>query len=527
MKRIVPYISIFIFSIIVLLFQNCGQNINLNAVTALPSTPLFASTSLKAELCPYTDTTLTYEAKTIFIVDMSLSNILLDNLLYEQCAYYGGPPFYSKYTQPSPINSTDFNGARFDILEDLIQTIGSDQSKDLSIMGFHDYAFFGPGVESCMGDFVNKAHALQEIEYLRQLQHQDTLYDGSCVTQNPYNLKATSYLSALGCLKEKIEYSAYAGASNKKSFYNVIFLTDGKPSDTNPTYEIPSKLQSLLNDLQSEMLGFKLYPIYYGELGGEEEVSAKAILDTMAHIVDPSINTLVTNDLPVIKQYLLDNLGSQTNVLYQLKNFHIFNLNSINKKGRLFVDSNMNGVPDSEDTSVDTIRSIFDSFEDNPNEDKDPLPSFIEKIKGLRVDLNDYTLDKDQDGLSNGRELLEGRDILSQEQNFPTPSQYINQQTIQYGTSNMCESGAQQIHWNIHNVQRVEGSLGFQDPNPKNGIDFSYNAGENLLMLYFVAEPTNVPGAKSKMFMSLIPVKIDAPISLKINIDNFHLIGEF
>lgn len=523
--------SFLVFALLlnVVLYQNCGQDVSLTAPKKiLPVEPLAVKT-VSASICPSTEASTSVNSKVIFIVDMSLSNL-------------GGklPPEYIQITDLPPVSgwqhtlagretATDWDGLRFTILDNLINSVGLDNYKNISVIGFHDATVFGPGLESCQSDFLNKPNALSAVQNLRSLQQQD-INTPTQVTLNqnsPFNLKGTRYKVALDCLRDKIEFDIIAGENNERSFYNIIFLTDGKPEDGDNN-DFPGDILELRNLAGSDILGMKVYPVYYGPQGGDEEVAAVGMLNPIAHALDPSINTIVTDNITSLEETLLSQLSSTLQINYTLKNFAAVNLTSVNVKGRLYKDSNMNGVSDIDELSgAESIREIYDSFASSINQDRDTIPSFIEKIKRLRVDLRDDLLDLDLDGKSNVLELITGRDLLSHEGDFPTPSEYLMQARSYEDLANMCSSNRPMYKFDLDQIPFVNGTEGFTDPSPSSSLDFSYVAGENLILLYFIAEPLNAPGLRPKFFKALVRIKEQDLNRIQVNSNAFTSMGEF
>lgn len=519
------FIAAVVFFALPFLFQNCSD-VSVNSMPSLPPPPVEVPLgSMTANVCSPSETTVTYNSKIIFIVDMSLSNLGGRNEP-EPCMISSIPLISGWYHSLGPQSGAyDYNGIRFQILRDFSTTLGTDAVKNLSIMGFHDSSVFGLGLESCQSEFLNKSDALTAINYLNTLQNQDKAYPGGCKPSynSPFNLKGTKYQVALSCLQDKIDYDLLAGEGTEKSAYNVIFLTDGQPEDTD---NFPQFLTNLKNRIGSEILGMKLYPVYYGPLGGAEEATAVSNLDPMAHVFDASISTVVTNNLSTITGQLLSELATTTKVQFTLKNFSAINLTAANDAGQLKADSNMNGSPDSASAQGQTIREIFEQYKTNLNQDGDGYPSFLEAVKGLNVDIADFDIDTDLDGMSNGLELAAGRDIFTSDLEKPTVNQYLVKSTVEVPAINTCQQSTA-YNFKVQQMPVVQGTMGFQDPSPGSGIDFSYAAGENLIMLYFIAEPLNSSGFKKRMYVSFLKVPENFSGQIDVSNQSFKLLGEF
>jgi hypothetical protein len=529
MKLKRPLILSMVFLVNAMLYQNCGQEVSLTAPKQIiPVAPLLAKT-LSASVCPVSDTSVSVNSKVVFIVDMSLSN-LGGRHAPEYVPISSSPPVSGwQHTLVGAANALDWDGVRFTILDNLIGSLGIDDYKNLSVIGFHDATVFGLGLESCQSDFLNKSNALRAVQNLRNLQNQDKA-NPSQTTLNPnspFNLKGTRYKVALDCLRDKIEFDILAGENNEKSFYNVIFLTDGQPEDA-ANNDFPGDIQELLNMVRPDILGMKLFPVYYGPQGGEEQTNAVNVLNPMARALDPSASTIITDDLPALEQQLLSQLTSSSQINYLLKNFVAINLTATNIDGRLYKDSNMNGIRDSDESNATAdIRSIYDQYATNINDDRDLIPSFVERIKRLRVDLKDDTLDLDLDGKSNLEELISGRDILSHEEDFPTPSEYLMRAQAYEDTLNTCSSNRPMYKLDLNQIPLIEDTTGFTDPSPSPGLDFSYEPGENLILIYYIAEPLNAPALKPQIYKALIRVSRESLERIQIGSEAFSSMGDF
>lgn len=525
--KIVLMVSL-VLAVVAMGFQNCSGNIHLSEVQLPLQVPELPRTAFHSEICPVEEQTTTFKSKVIFIVDMSLSNVGGRNPA-RQCMFSSIPPDFGWSHSLGGGTAYDRDGQRFSALNQLIPLISSESTRNVSVMGFHDSAIFGNSNESCNSDFLNSTQALNSVTGLQAMQNWDLNYNPVCTRSPnpPFKLKGTRYRSALECLKSKMEYDLYAGTSTEKSFYNVVFLTDGQPEDADGN-NFPQMLRDLYTGVQRDILGLKLIPVYYGPTGGQEQTNAVGVLDPMAGVLDSQIRTLVLDNLNGLKDMLLDDLSTTSKVQFGLKNFHAFNLTAINQQGSVLKDSNMNGIPDeAQGDDRQTIRDIFDSFSSDLNEDGDALPSFVEKIRGLREDIDDYGLDMDLDGLSNGLELAEGRDPRAHESEFLTPDIYLTKHRVGQQTTNGCPDRSPKYVFDVDQVATIEGTKGFQDPRPQNGIDFSYQPGENLIMLYFVAEPMNSTDFNRRMFMALVRVKANESLRIDVKDQKFVEIGEF
>lgn len=522
-------ILLLIFSPLALIFQNCGGDINIASQEVLPQAPAIPQVRMNSQLCPISEESTSFRGKVIFIVDMSLSNVGGRNPT-QVCDFSHIPPSSGWIHSLSEEGAFDRSGLRFNALEQLMPLITNQTARNVSIIGFHDTAVFGNSWENCSSDLLNGPEALSSVQGLRAMQNHDLNYVPRCIKSPnpPFMLKGTKYASALGCLRQKIEFDLLAGTNNERSFYSIVFLTDGQPEDASEN-NFPQMLQNLFNEVRSDILGMKLFPVYYGPTGGEEQQNALAVLNPMAQIFDANAQTSVISNLDQLQETLANDLRSTSRIHYSLKNFHAINLTALNRKGQIFLDSDMDGTPDSEEEASNTnhLRSIFNQFSASPNADKDVLPSFVEVIRGLNPDIADYSLDRDGDGVSNGVEIRSGQDPHSKESLFPLPPNYRTRLLVREDRMNLCEAGQSRFIFEVQQIATVQSSLGFTDPSPANEIDFSYSAGENLVMLYFIAEPTNAVDAKSKMFMALVRVPAGSEASFVVQEEDFKFLGEF
>ncbi|MCB0347182.1 MAG: VWA domain-containing protein [Bdellovibrionales bacterium] len=547
---------------LVALFQNCG-NVSLQVPEEVQVT---AKSTADGHICPIAGEEVGIEARIVFIVDMSLSNLGLGQAVQLESGSWNHTIDFSQ--------QTDRAGQRFSVMTNLIQNISAANSASkFSVIGFHDEAILDDRYESCSSGFIDSAQATSAVNSLRSLQAQTDNAGRGTRTGNqnsPFAMKNTSYLAALRCLEEKMMYEISSG-NRDKNLYNVVFLTDGKPTDRyDPCYFVPygpqrdqcyaenpafascgntsnpnyyqcveqaysntwykSILETMNYRLQSKIGGIKLFPVYYGPSDNAEDASE--ILDPLAEVFDINVETLAATDFAQISEYIEDAVSLSSNIIYQVKNFMAINLTALPSKDLLEVDSNMDGVPDSQQSSIELqsgIREIFDSYVDNFNQDEDLLPSFIEKIRGLSTTLNDSNLNYDGDNFLNYEEVQVGRDVNSSDIRYPMPIANLNIATISRD-ENRCEVGGISsdlgIKFNVNQMVVIPDVNAYVDPNPSADFNFSHAADENIILLTYVAEPLNSLQDKKYLFGLVLKAKFYDSRSFRVNIGEFKLLGE-
>lgn len=173
---------------------------------------------------------------------------------------------------------------------------------------------------------------------------------------------------------------------------------------------------------------------------------------------------------------------STTHSKYKLGDFYILNLTTRSFNGRLVADSNLNGVPDDDDSnSINTVTlSALDS-------DVDGVPDFVEKLKGLNPSRNDLDEDGyDLDEVINKKELQLGSDPESQK---VTPEIIY---TLQESTDTTeCGNGQSAYTFNVTQIPSLANQE-FTDPvnlNPDNNLSHLQN--ENIYLVLAKLLPEN------------------------------------
>lgn len=515
-KIIVPILLL----TIALMYQNCSD-VNLTHQGSIVQPEKLEALSLQAQICPSSEHVMTLNSKIIFIIDMSMSNLGTGVTSASPNGTVCIAGNNCVHTIVGRDQATDNDGERFNMVRSLVSGLAAGNADVFSIMGFHDQAL-NTAAESCDSGFVNAASAISAVDELNALQDYDKNHN-PLINQNynnPFKLRGTAYMKALDCVTSKLNYDI--NRNFIKSFYNIVFLTDGKASDSG---DYASRIQNIFNSYRHDILGMKMYPIYYGDAAGEPD--ATALLNPMAHVLDPSINTYVSNNFSELKNILAQHLSSAVQLNYGLKTVGAINLTSFNKRGVLFTDSNMNGIADGETgDQASNIRAIVNSFSGNLNEDKDVIPSFLEVIRGLDPTVRDDFLDIDLDGQNNFEELSSGRDIFSHESDYPTPGSYLVKSKRSLDPQELCPNGQPVYRLDISQIPMVKDTLGYQDPSPGD-IDFTYSAGENLIMVYYIAEPLNSDDLKPRIYVKLLRVPSNSRSNIEINTLDFQLMGEF
>lgn len=553
------FLSVISILIILVGFQNCGD-IKVNDVIPPPE-PIVAS-SVEANVCPAQGDSVKAANRVVFIVDMSLSNL---------GGFTRTEELDGTYTYSLTLDqATDLNAARLQVaVRQVTQGIDS-ESVQFSVIGFNDTVVMAETIESCSSPFITGQQVLDVAEPFLYAIHQSDKSSPVRPSPNgnsPFKMRSTSYMSALDCLEKKITLDVQS--DNKLKAYNIVFLTDGAPTDaSDPCDSVPpaerslcvtatpefntcrpltgeakencnkgvyantyyrSRLENLRDNLENRTLGVKMYSIYYGPEA--EFPQANAILNQLNHVFDQQIDTQKISNFSTVIDSLKSSLDIYIDVNYRIIDFSAINLTSIPGVKGLGTDSNMNGVSDTaEATPQPDIRAIFDEYKNNFNQDKDDLPSFLERIRGLSVTSKDSSGMTDGDGLTNYTKVLKGYPLKNSETVNPTLVAALPRLTTNRYSQPACGAPGYEYTFQINYMPLAEGLTAYSDggyvSTDPSSLNFSHSADENLILLLYTAEPLNTRIAKRLLFGQTVRMNVLNSETFKLNASDFKFLGE-
>lgn len=366
---------------LVVFFQNCSDVKVERTASVAPPEP--AKQVVNFNLCPVVNSGITSRLRLMFIVDMSLSN-LGDIGSVTECGNGGNSYNFV------PNSGTDFtaNPKRITAIQDFISAVGSSASADLSyaILGFTNVAMLGSDTISCSTAInPNLPFINNQLNSLINIQRTNLSFNGACHSSPPFTMSTTSYDSAIRCLDTSVK-TDMVYESEQRPFYQVFFVTDGKPNeaDSSSTMNINAlcsgnatcinnmqacinanvisdelclaqhiykpKIQSLYQEISAEGNGFNFKPIFYGK--ASEQTEAVRVLNELAQADGSNTTTKVlSSDGTAFSTELIeefrDALGVQATSNYTFSLPIVVNLTAVPSKDKLVIDSDADGVADS------------------------------------------------------------------------------------------------------------------------------------------------------------------------------------
>lgn len=467
---------------------------------------------MSGEFCSKTTEFEELDVKLLFMIDMSASNISPDS---------------------------DREGARFDLIEQLLQDASSEDScfkgadVEVAIIGFATQIIGGVSSSICRANrFVDPQTALQHLDELRTL-HNQTVQDGNEGRQPQSGVARTNYINAMDCLSNTITDDLPVG-NKSSSLYSSFFLTDGAPTDELTTDQLrlnlKNSIEAMRNQVVQRAFGVSVQPVLYGYLSlddgqnEEEKVKAKSILNAIAEAGRTLLKSVA--NVEQIDFCGLVNAGS--NRRYKVKRFGAINLTAKAVGNRLIPDSDMDGLADEEESLMgfdpQKARSKYPVLDgicksgicnsdikvqdclgvnevglskcdvdrlnltDGLDSDKDLIPDFIEILKGTdATDINENFRNSDNDSLQNYAEILQGSDPLSYN------SSYNKDLLMDYSVQLMpmpmpgCEQPQESWVYSIDNVPLVETlETKNTDVFSLSHAPMNHAAQENVIFVYYI-----------------------------------------
>ena len=238
------YFTLIIFPLILFLsYQNCSQQfVMLYQISSDPS--FFLKYPLKVNLCSEISFLKDDNNNFLFIIDMSRSNI---GRFGEKPGEIGS--FWFTDT------AKDIDGHRFNAIETFINTCANSDNNKFAVIGFSsgagqvEYNNTGNDRRAFLNcgkpiPFESKEEAIEDLELFREAQELEKNYFSSRWSNSYYKahennspsqeLAWTSYSQASDCASKVIRTDFIETYETQISNYQIIFLSDGRPSDPPP-----------------------------------------------------------------------------------------------------------------------------------------------------------------------------------------------------------------------------------------------------------------------------------------------------
>lgn len=572
MSRLILFVLMSFFMI--LGFQNCGDVSVIQGPQQAQSS--IESFKIDERVCARPGDQFLNPTKVYFVVDMSLSNLGRWSWSMQNCVGCTG------YVHAIDTSGTDRAESRFNLIRDIIQNFQTQNSFQFSVMGFSDESYFAAAQESCSSPLLNASAALQSTQSLRQTQRTisalgtiSNLNRDGYVTRNasfPFTpMVNTSYLQALNCLNDKVLSNLESSPGQpEQAIHHIFFITDGRPSDfvdpclatypladtspantslraqcyaRNPGISACNGDQTCLSNLmrsqfykqmveqlktqsQDRALDFRFQTVYYGP--DDESADAILALDNMMRGAHPDQQGVLTRraaDLSQLLSVLQQQLNQSVSVQYSAKQFFALNLTAVPFKGQLLPDSDMNGRADGQTNGPSPSANLIDWLKAEAlDTDRDSVPDFIERLRGMNVGSLDAETNRDGDLWTNIEEVRQNTDLRSHEEDDPTPQHLkILFDADEIRNSPRCESGRSEFIFNGSQIPLVKVQA-YRSEDPDFGPLLSHDEDVNVIGLFYTAQPLNNPQGKDILFMKVLKVRESDRRALDQT--DFFVIGE-
>lgn len=516
-----------------LFFTNCSD-VN---VSTLASVSQISSIKPEISVCSFADTKkLQDKLKIAFIIDMSGSNV----------------------RNVGTSTATDPTYSRLTAIKDFI---GTHTNFKYKIIPFSTdlYSF-----TDCPGLYKDSAAAIAVIDSLIAIQIAET-------NKPPALMKETNYTPALACGKDALmaETAAFGITSEfQETHYKFFFVTDGQPTD----YDNSPNMISIVHNMvlmAANAAGVQMIPVFYGSQNTEKAMSVLRSIGQAGNWKNPPKDDplLVSN----VGNLDFDKLLSYTiNEQYKILEFNIINLTAVAKQGHLVADSDMDGVPDSDDTypadrhsnseflldgickkfgpafckrplgcdpnKINALRfnecdMMSANLKDGLDSDNDNIPDLIEFLQRTNPLVNDAFVDSDNDIVQNIVEIRSGNPVDSPVL-LPREEVSIWQRNLVKKVEPSCP--AIQDLWRIE-VQQIPTTpvKAYVDPRemlpaPHNAISISHAVDENIIFVYYIQQLVNgdPENPTRQMYGKILKIKHGAVEIPRLNPEDFKKIGD-
>jgi hypothetical protein len=526
---------------------------------------LAPSLNLTASICPQRTTTPAAPTSFLFVIDMSTSNI-------------GAPLKKGIYSYWDPTKATDGTGARFDAIEYFLNNCANANAR-FAVIGFSEGVgqVVGSGMSASWSTDCNSitfggpAASTAVIEGFRSEQAIETQWYDQWINQYltttsfPPIMRGTNYIDALKCADQIINSDLTSPTSTGTQQYQVIFLTDGAPTDPvcNQPGWTPAAKQACyaqqvnleISDMRQSALAMaldlRLSTVFYGNFGGAGVPPVLALMSNDGGTPAPMKLATFQNN----QKALCSLINSELSVAFAPDFFFAANMTTINKGGVQKPDSDMDGIPDDEEAALgydplnprsrvsgvldgvcerlgglakcQQLRSqitcdpnqITDYLSDcdikilkldkvlqNPtlglDSDGDSIPDFLEIVKGLDPSFKDSLADPDGDGVVNLQEILQGTDPFTRDADFPV-SKMTQFNVVFNPQSAACTDGG----WDLSVSQTSTSPTRTFNSSIS---DLSHGAGDQVLWIGFRMVPKNSGNQYSTFYGKMVTVSTSA-----------------
>ncbi len=541
---------IFILAIVVVItFQNCGD-IKISKMVVDHSS--FSTTKMTGEFCSVASLSEEIRTQIIFIVDMSGSNIrkIVGNT----------------YTANG---ATDTIGARFKVIEDFVSSacLKNRPNSRFSIIGFSSDIMPGSTSSLCVKDRLVSASALgSQLDELRDIQDAETV-------PAPASMRSTVYDNSFSCAAQTIQsdLAAMTAAERKNQFYQVMFLSDGQPTDaigndiTNYN-SILSAVKSIFT-AGAQASSIVVQPILYGAqiLRQESEAKYNSAVNVMKKIAEEGQSVEASVD-DVSKINFCDLFNSGKKTPYVVTSFGAINMTAHLRNDQLLPDSDMDGILDE-----DEIKRGFDpqkprtglngneildgicrfgadqcvshsqcsapnsmgftdcevtelGLSDAIDSDKDGIPDLVEFLKRTLPTEPDSDHDLDGDGDINLKEISKGRDpnAFDRDVDYKKTMDILRQRSDEATIS--CPANQERWLISANNIPLVNTlEVRATDPVSQKWPVANHRAGENIIFVYYIVQQANENGdGNAEVYGNFFKIYQGQELELK----NFKKLGD-
>lgn len=343
-----PQFGIFLLLSLAALFvyQNCTEA----RLEPKKTLPRLGEKTIGSSLCSLPPLSSTDKVKLTFIVDLSASNV-------------------TPNSPPNEVLGSDYNHQRFEVIRNFLQQscLQANESTRVAVIGFAHQEILPPGKSCNKNMFVPIDQAGAQIDFL---QTTDATTRTHCQTGggNCANF-TTRYDKGIDCAKNVLYNDIDSpDPDNKKSFYMTFFLTDGEPTLnpqvnpyglTTPGYiNMKNTVKMMIRDMRlrasGDALGLTFQPIFYGadylrrkDPSGNKQIIANNILTEMA--TEGQTRYILLDNISDLN--FCELLVSGTRVPYSFKQVVATNLTARKTQDQILADSDMDGIPDSEESA--------------------------------------------------------------------------------------------------------------------------------------------------------------------------------
>lgn len=569
MKNIQRLLLIFIAAMgSLVLNQNCSQMaLEKYVAPSIYEAPLLG---LKSSVCGDVRGMAPQSSKFIFVLDMSASNL---GKWYKKTV---GSLTYSYFDKSL---GTDANGARFAAVEYFLDHCGSSAGSQFAVIGFSSSAGVISavnGVNSWSCDqvqFSNSQNVKANLASLKSVQDADKLWyykwvekddNGNLINmylreQKPASvlMDQTNYTSALTCAQNLVINDLQNGQSQTNA-YHIFFVSDGAPKDSssdsagcNATGMTEAQSEQCHLDRSSQSITFmraaslskgrdlKLHGIFY------EKDSSQPVPNTLNAITQEGgvTEVLRLGDFSLAQDSLCKLVVTESHLEYRPEDYSAVVLTNLRKGGKIFADSDMDGVTDEEESQLgwnpqnsrSQVSGVLDGIckrlggttacqakrqqitcnENKVNHagltdcdwrmlgldlradadltswgidsDHDGMIDFVEIIKGTNPGLADMSGDPDGDGTDTRKEIINGRDPFIPDSYLPEFQLNNLSSVFDSRADNECPYG----RWNL-DLSRIQVSRTFEyvASEPTFTI-MNHLPDEQMVMLIYRKVPTN------------------------------------